>query len=67
MCDESKSFKDNLYMRFEYLRKVIDLLKCPTLAYAINKKKRAFVPISNCSLCVHRCGMSSVELVLNAI
>ena len=54
-------------MWFKYLCKLVDLLKRSTLPYAINKDKRTFVAITNCSPRVHRRCMSLMELVLNKI
>ncbi len=65
MCNESKGLKNSLYIWFEYLSEVVDLLKRAILPCTINENKRALIPVANCSLRVHRRCMSLMELVLN--
>ena len=65
MCNESKGLQNSLYMWFEYLCEVIDLLERATLPCAIDENKRALIPIANCSSRVHKRYMSPMELVLN--
>ena len=67
MCDECEGLKNRLYIRFEYLCKVIDLLKSATLPCAVDKKKRTLVPVSNYSLCINRRYITTVELILSTV
>jgi hypothetical protein len=65
--DKHEGLKTRLYIRFEYLCKVIDLLKSTTLPCAIDKKERTLVPVSNYSLYVNRRCITTVELILNTL
>jgi hypothetical protein len=66
VSNKSKGIEDWLEI-FENLSKIIDLFKGSLLAYTVNKEKRTFVAVTNCSPSINRRRMATVELMLDIL
>jgi hypothetical protein len=66
VSDKSKGIENWLEI-VKNLSKVIDLFKSSLLAYAVDKNKRTFIAVTNCSPGIDRSYMATVELMLNIV